>query len=200
MHEAAPSTPGHLHTAIDSAAMTAAMMALLIGGSAELVAERSLPSRRWLAVGEHVLGFVAIWIAFGLVASGAVQTMELVLSPAIIFGVLLVIAGIWQGSDRRRRALGRCGRLPVGPLRGWRASRRNLLSGVRDARSCVPGAGLPMLAMAAAPGIVGMTIVLFAHLSEWAPGPQRFAEPRSRRPVPVYFALAAANLFFAIPR
>src|SRR6185369_12786242 len=80
MREAAPSTPGPLHTALDSAATTAAMMALLVGESVEFVAERSLPSRRWLTASEHVLGYVALWVAFGLVASGAVQMVALVLS------------------------------------------------------------------------------------------------------------------------
>jgi hypothetical protein len=200
MHEVATVRPGPIHTAIDVGVMTAAMMTLLIGGSARLVAERALPERRWRAVGEHTLGFATTWFACGVIASGLVQTVQTALSPPIVFGTLLAVAGVWQLSDRRRRVLSRCGHLPVAPLRGWRSSSGNLRAGHRDAISCMPGAGVPMLAMAAAPGVVAMSIVLAAHVSEWVPGHQRFEEVRARRPASAYLALAVANLVFVIAR
>jgi hypothetical protein len=61
-------------------------------------------------------------------------------------------------------------------------------------QSCLPACGASMLAMAAAPGVASMTIILVAHVSEWAPGRNPFARSRDRRPVPAFIALAAANL------
>lgn len=117
------------------------------------------------------------------------------MGSAVVFALLLGVAAAWQLAARRRRLVDRCGRIRLAPLAGWRASWRGYLSGLADAGSCMLACGPSMLAMAAAPGAASMAVVLLAHLSEWAPGPNPFAGARSNRPAPTYVVLAAATLF-----
>jgi hypothetical protein len=51
-----------------------------------------------------------------------------------------------------------------------------------------------MLAMAAAPSMPIMAVLLAAHLAEWAPGRNPFARERRYRPLLAYAALALAAL------
>jgi hypothetical protein len=135
MHDPGTTVPGPVHTTLDSAVLTAAMMTLLLGASVNLVAERSLPQRRWLFVAEHIAGFVTLWLFFGVAASILARVAEGFVPRRLVFASLLGVAAVWQLSMTRRGFVERCGRLPLAPLTGWHASARTYLSGLSDARS-----------------------------------------------------------------
>lgn len=183
-----------LHGAVDGAALMAAAMMPLAARSAALVAERALRYRRTLAVVEYAAGFAAVWFLMSLVTMRVVAVAAGAVSPAMVFLVAAAVATGWQLSPARRRLVDRCGRLRTGAPTGWRADMGALRCGVDRGVRCLFTCWASMLAMAAAPGLLLMAVILAANLSEWAPGPNPFARHRRARPALAYAALGLVAL------
>lgn len=177
---------GGLHAATETALLMAAMMLPLAALSVGVVAERSLAARRSRAVAEHAAGFGLVWFGFGLAA--------VPVASAAPFAALLALAVAWQLSPLRERYAARCGRLRTAPPSGWRAETATVVGGVDQAMRCVRTCWASMLAMAAAPHVGLMAVVLGISLSEWAPGPNPFAGRRARRPAALYAGLLVLSL------
>jgi predicted metal-binding membrane protein len=183
-----------MHPPVHMAALMAGMMMPLAISTAHVVAERSLRSRRLRAVTEFLAGFASVWFAFGLFAIATVRVVGTLLGSSGAFGILLIVALLWQLSWRRRRYAEACGRVHVGPPTGWRSDAHTMVAGAAQALRCIKTCWASMLAMAAAPNMLLMIIVLGANLAEWAPGRNPFARVRRLRPLPVYASLVAGSL------
>jgi hypothetical protein len=178
------------HAIADHGLLTAAMMLPLAGSSAVLVAERALRSRRRRAIGEHVIGFSAIWLGFGMCAGAMIALLQDFAAPEMVFAGLSGAAAVWQITARRRRAADRCGYVHVGPPSGWRCDVHTIAAGTRHAVPCLRTCGPPMAAMVAAPHPLVMFMMFAAYLWEWTPGANPFPVDRRTRPAPVYAVLA----------
>ncbi|HYO60823.1 MAG TPA: DUF2182 domain-containing protein [Actinomycetota bacterium] len=196
-HAGAP-RGGALHHALEHGALMAAMMLPLAAPSAKVVAERSLRSRRSRTIVEHLAGFTAVWFVFGSAAALGVYELGGLVAPPWSFALVLVAAIAWQTSGSRRRFADRCGRVRVGPLRGWRCDVFTVTAGAAHAAGCLVTCGLAMTAMVAAPHVLVMAALYVAYLSEWVPGPNPFARDRVRRPVRAYAALALLTAGLAL--
>lgn len=168
---------GGVHGIAEMALLMAAMMLPLAALSVGVVAERSLPRRRSRAVAEHALGFGLVWLAFGLAA--------VPVATALPFAVWLAVAVAWQLSPMRARYAARCGRVRVAPV---------VVGGVDQGLRCVRTCWASMLAMAAAPHVALMAVVLGINLLEWAPGPNPFSRRRRHRPAVLYAGLVLLSL------
>lgn len=193
-----PSSQLSFHGLVDSAALLAVMMIPRTGSSVRLVSERSLPARQVPAVGEYLAGFTAVWFGFGLGATLLVQLALLIFPTTLVFSVLVAAAAIWQISARRRRLIEMPGRLRVAPPTGWRADVYTTLAGTMQGLRCLRTCWASMLAMAAAPNMPLMSIVVIANLSEWVPGKNPFGPRRRFRPALAYIALSAGSIFVAL--
>ena len=110
-----------------------------------IVGRRPRPS---LLVGLLVVGYLAIWAAFGLAAwvldrgiHAAVDALPwLAAHPQLIMGTTLAIAGLWQFTPWRARCLEEC-RSPLGfVMNRWRGTdihRESFLMGVAHGAFCV---------------------------------------------------------------
>lgn len=184
---------GHgLHGTAEAALMMAAMMLPLAALSVGVVAERSLPARRSRAVAEHAGGFALVWFAFGLAAVPIANALGDMTAWA--FPALLAVAVVWQLSSTRARYAAQCGRLRTAPPTGWRGDAGVVVSGVDQALRCVRTCWASMLAMAAAPHLLLMAVVLGINLLEWAPGRNPFARSRRRRPALLYAGVVLLSL------
>lgn len=197
---ASPLDESWLHGSAENAAMMAAMMLPLAGPSARSVAQRSLRSRWVRSVGEHVLGFGAVWFAYGLAAAVWVRLLSAVIDGLLLLALLLTVAAAWQVCTPRRRSVERCGRLRTTRPTGWRADVGNTAVGGEQAVDCVATCWASMLAMVAAPNPIVMGTVLAANFSEWAPGPDANGVARRHRPAAVYLILAVGALLLLAAR
>ncbi|HSH59599.1 MAG TPA: DUF2182 domain-containing protein [Acidimicrobiales bacterium] len=199
-HVVPPLNESSLHALAEDAAMMAAMMLPLAGPSARSVAQRSLRSRWAQSVGEHVVGFSAVWFGYGIAAAVSVRLLSNVIDRLLLLSLLLILAAAWQVSADRRRRIERCGHLRTTPPTGWRADVGSTVVGGRQAVDCVTTCWASMLAMVATTNPIVMGTVLAANLSEWAPGPNAMGSARRRRPAAVYLILAAGALLLLVAR
>jgi predicted metal-binding membrane protein len=193
-------TTQSLHAGLETAALMAAMMTPLAAPSAAVVAECSLRRSRLRTVAEHTAGFAALWFVVSIVAVGAVRLVSLLVASTLVFAAALLVAAGWRASSTRRRYLRRCGRVRVSAPTGWPSHAGALAAGVDQAVACVRTCWAAMLAMAAAPGLSVMLVVLGVNLSEWAPGVDPVDTGRRRREVAAYGAMAAATIVVALSR
>ncbi len=128
--------------------MVAAMMFPMVLESVRSIAARSLWRRRQRAILEFLVGYVALWTLFGIVATAAFSALqarfalELTYTAALGLG----IAVVWQLMPAKRRAILACHRtLPIAPT-GWRADRDCLRSGWMVGVSCMVSCWALMLA------------------------------------------------------
>jgi predicted metal-binding membrane protein len=134
------------------AVMIAAMMLPLVAAHARAIAFASLWRRRHRAIGEFLIGYVAIWLAAGIPIVAIVVLPSAHRLPgggtAPLAALGFAIAAAWQLTSFKRRALRACHRtVPLGP-RGWRADVDCVHSGVVAGRSCVANCWAMMLATA----------------------------------------------------
>jgi predicted metal-binding membrane protein len=142
--------PGIGADAIAWMLMVAAMMFPLILGPIEVTAARSLWKRRHRAIAGFLIGYATCWLIPGVAAAlllAQVRPHGMLPSPTAA-AAALVIAGLWQGTAIRGRAVRACHRtMPLAPV-GWRADRDCLRYGWTTARSCIVSCGPMMIACA----------------------------------------------------
>jgi hypothetical protein len=188
------------HTALETGLMIAAMMLPVAALTVPLVMQRSLPSRRLVAVGEHAVGFGLVWFTFGVavaIAFGAVSGNGGLLVP---FAIVATAAAGWQVSRRRSIIVRRCGRLRCSPPRGPRSDIGVAVAGADQAVWCLRTCSLSMTAMVLAPHPAVMGLLWAANLSEWAPGPNPFGRSRRIRPAIALGLLAVGAMTVAALR
>lgn len=171
-------------------AMVVAMMLPVVAPQAVLVARRSFWGRRIRSVAGFLLGYVAVWGLFGLVALGGLRLAGVEAPPPAATAVALVVAAAWQVSPRRRRARRRCRSLVVRARRGVAADRDVLTSGWRVGARCAVVCGPVMAAMALGHGLALMAALTVLLHTERAPGPN--PEARAGRPHEAIALLALA--------
>jgi predicted metal-binding membrane protein len=150
--------------------MVLAMMVPVAAPYARRVAFESLWRRRHRAIAWFVLGYLALWLAVGAALVGAVAVVGRTPDLRLV-SLLFLLAAAWQVSRPRRRVLRRCGVLPAGALKGWRADRDCTVNGLRYGVRCTLVCGPAMAAAALSGSLVLMAGVIVLFLSERARGP-----------------------------
>ena len=96
------------------ALMLAAMMLPLVVAPLRHVRERSFARRRTRAMLLFVLGYLAVWMAAGMVLQvAAVVALWTVPLPLMWLAVALAVAVLWQVSPAKQWCLNRCHRKPA---------------------------------------------------------------------------------------
>jgi predicted metal-binding membrane protein len=141
--------------------MSVAMMVPSAIPAVRGVALTSLRSRRQRAVALFLGSYVAVWVLFGTLAIQAVDEVRRLVgvgSPALLAGAL-VVAGAWELTPAKRRALRACHlSRPILP-RGWRADAGCARAGLLYGRRCVVACWALMVVMVA-PGHVSFPLML----------------------------------------
>ena len=132
----------HGSSLITSVLMIAAMMFPMVLSSVRTVAARSLWRRRHRAILHFLVGYIAPWLLFTLVASILTAGLYSSQAAAFAFGA----AVLWQLTPVKRRALFACHRTIPIAARGWRAGRDCFRSGWIIGISCVASCWVLMLA------------------------------------------------------
>jgi predicted metal-binding membrane protein len=176
------------------ALMTTAMMVPSTLPTVRHVALNSLWWRRRRATVEFLVGFLAVWIAFGVLVLGPLANSKLTASGWVL-GAALGMAAAWQLTPLKQRALRACHRPRPLRARGWRASLGTARFGGRDGAACV----LSCWAMMLPAGLAGPTALLWMGGVTAVVAAEKLAEKprRASRRVAALLAAAAAGVFLA---
>jgi predicted metal-binding membrane protein len=175
--------------------MVLAMMVPVVAPYARRVALRSLWRRRHRAMTWFLLGYLAVWFAIGAALSAVLVSHGRAHAWAVV-PITLLGAAAWQISPPRRRALRRCGSLPPGVIRGWRADCDCATTGFRIGLRCAFVCGPVMLAMAVSHSLILMGGVFAMLLSERARGPN--PDRRAGRPLEAWGLVTLAAVVAAL--
>ncbi|MQA16688.1 MAG: DUF2182 domain-containing protein [Pseudonocardiaceae bacterium] len=174
------------------ALMSVAMMVPVTLPAVRHVGLNSIRRRRRRAMALYAASYVAVWVAFGVLALVLVAALRST-GPderLLVLGTL-VIAALWQLTRWKRRAVVACQRTVPLPPTGWRADAGCVRFGVRQAGRCVVSCGPLMLLMA----VIGHgNLVVMAALTVGIVAERR-TSIRGRLAVPVGGALAAAAVW-----
>jgi predicted metal-binding membrane protein len=159
MPAAPPGHENHLHVHGSVAAqvpgwalMTLAMMLPVALPALRHVALNSIRRRRARAMAAFTVAYLAVWIAFGLVAIAGFRVVALtvMLGPRVLLVLALYFATAWQLTRTKRRAILACKRTVPLPPRGPRADVACARFGVVQALRCVRSCWAMMLVMVVA--------------------------------------------------
>lgn len=128
--------------------MSVAMMVPVALPAVRHVAANSLRWRRQRAIAEFLVAYIAVWIAFGLVALPAAALVDGWISAKVTLVAALGTAAAWQLVPYRRRFVRACHRTVPLPPRGWLAAAGCARFGLRQGRACVGVCWPLMLVMA----------------------------------------------------
>lgn len=118
-------------------AMLLAMMSPLLSQPTQDIWQRSLPRRRWRAIGLFLAGYATPWLAAGAVLPVVVLAITVFAGNDVsAFAVGLAICLIWQASPWRQRAMNRCHRRPRLGAFGMQADRDTLRYGLEHGTAC----------------------------------------------------------------
>jgi len=111
----------------------------------------SLAWRKKRAVLEYSAGYVTVWASFGVLVLvlGALVPTD---GHWFAVGIALAIAGLWQFSVFKRRALRDCHRATSLPLWGKKAELASLDFGLNNGSACLRSCWCLMVVMSLAPG------------------------------------------------
>jgi predicted metal-binding membrane protein len=188
------SLPSHHPTVGWWMLMTIAMM---IPAALPILREISLESlweRRYLAAATFLVGYLAVWGAFG---AAALLTWSLAgaSSSAAPFlgGAALLVGALWGLTRAKRRSLQRCHRYVPLPPRGRTGDRACLHFGFYNARQCVGVCWPVMLAMV--PGHALLAMLGVTALVTW----ERMARlPRLRVTASILAAAGSITVLVAV--
>lgn len=130
--------------------MAIAMMAPLALPAIRHVGRNSVRSRRQWAMALYFGVYVAVWVAFGVLALGAARLMQQTVSvdARIVTALALTAAGAWQLTRFKRRALFSCGAtVPLAPV-GRRADAACIRFALRQSGRCIKSCWALMFVMA----------------------------------------------------
>lgn len=129
--------------------MSSAMMLPAALPAVRHVAVNSLCWRRGRAIGEFLVVYIGVWIAYGVLVLGALALLGHARDGVLIV-LALAVAAAWQLTPSKLRALQACHRSSPLPPRGWRASVGVMRFGLRNGGACVGSCWAIMLVMAVA--------------------------------------------------
>jgi predicted metal-binding membrane protein len=138
-------------------------------------AANSLRRRRARAMGTFAAVYLVIWLAFGAILLVASQAWTALDRSAVAAGAL-ALAGVWQLSLPKRRALRDCHRPSPLPPSGRRATGGVARFALRNGTACVRSCWAMMLAMAVATAATTFWMVVIAGLAlteKLAPRPRQ---------------------------
>jgi predicted metal-binding membrane protein len=141
--------------------MVLAMMLPLMVIPARTTAFGSLWCRRHWAIGTFLAGYIAIWMAAGVLSLVLIAIVRSVLGPGAAWaaGAGYLAAAAWQTTPWKRRLAVACHRtMPLAPA-GWPAHRDCLRFGADHGIYCVGNCGLLMLVSMLSPWYLTMMIV-----------------------------------------
>jgi predicted metal-binding membrane protein len=173
--------------------MASAMMLPVVAAEADSIAAASRWRRRYVAVIEYLVGYLAVWAVFGLAATTAVAGLWPRGVPAEAPAVALLIAAIWQINPLRKKAMRRCSRSAHINVWGWAADRDCVIEGLARGRRCVLTCAPVMGVMALSHSVILMLALTALLLSERAAGPN--PQRRVGRPLE---AVVLAGLAFGV--
>jgi predicted metal-binding membrane protein len=133
------------------------------------VARNSIRGRRPWAMILFLKAYLAVWIAFGLVALAVIGLAREPLrqiDELTLLTVLLMVAAVWQLTRTKRRALLACRRTVSLPPRGYRANAACVRFGLQQAWRCVVSCWPLMLLMVVSANVVwmiGLAVVMYAE-------------------------------------
>jgi predicted metal-binding membrane protein len=148
------------------------IMAIGMMGPAALAGVRhtavnSLWWRRRRAVAEFSIGYISIWIIFGVVG---LPLVALVPTAArwTATGIMLGAAAFWQVTPSKRRWLRDCHRSVPLPPTGWRAEAGAIRFGLRNGLACLGSCWCLMLVMTVVPAAplfwtAALTVIITAE-------------------------------------
>jgi predicted metal-binding membrane protein len=110
------------------------------------VGTNSLRWRRQRAIVEFLVGYLGVWVAFGVVALSALALVGRLPSDMVLAAALGAAAG-WQLLPYQRRFLRACHRTVPLPPRGWPAAAGCARFGYHYGRACLGVCGPLMLVM-----------------------------------------------------
>jgi predicted metal-binding membrane protein len=174
--------------------MVVAMMLPLAVAPLRHVRARTFTRRRERSTLAFIAGFIAIWMAAGVV----LQTVALLLrwaalpAPQASIWLAIALALVWQISPTKQWFLNRCHQRPPLAAFGLAADRDALLFGLRNGAACAGACWalmLPMLLIAEGQFVAMIAVTLFG-LAESLESPARLAW-RWRGGAKVLRALAA---------
>jgi len=155
--------------ALGWALMVLAMMLPLAIAPLWHVRARSFASRRGRSMVLFVMGFVAVWMAVGVILQTVVLlARSIVPEPPACLGLALAVALLWQVSPAKQWFLNRCHQRPPLAAFGVAADVDAFCFGVRNGTACAGvcwALMLPMLLMG--PGqLAAMVVVTLFNLAE----------------------------------
>jgi predicted metal-binding membrane protein len=174
---------------------TVMMVAMMVPSAAAMVLtfaavqrhrhERSLP---YTPTGLFLLGYLALWSAYSLVATllqwglhdASMLTPMVATARPVLGGALLVVAGVYQFTPLKHACLAKC-RSPLGYLlSGWREGRWGALAmGIQRGSECVACCWLLMLLLFVA-GVMNLLwvaiIATYVLVEKVAPGGHRISQ------------------------
>jgi len=147
------------------------MVAMMIPSAAPMILTFALVNRRrreqsrpFIPSSLFVLGYLAVWSVFGIAAAAGQWVLHgaALLSPlmktrsAVVGGVLLIAAGVFQWTPWKRACLSQCS-APLGfLLNHWREGKRGaLVMGVQHGAFCTGCCGL-LMALLFVAGVMNM--------------------------------------------
>lgn len=145
-----PESGGLLAALSDWALMSVAMMAPVTLPAVRHVGLNSIRRRRQWAMCLYFTVYVAVWVAFGVVALAVTRLARgtLGVDARVLLGLTLAVAAAWQLTRVKRRALFRCRRtVPLPPV-GLRADAGCARFALRQGWRCVTSCWALMLVMA----------------------------------------------------
>jgi predicted metal-binding membrane protein len=150
------------------------VIAMMVPATTPMLREASLQSlwsRRYGNAGMILVGFLTVWLAFGVVSVKTVGATPLSHgSRPLLAGALLLLAALWCLSPVKLRHLRRCHRYRPLPVRGARADLAALRLGLAQGRDCIGVCWPAMATMIVSHALVVMVVVFL--VSSW----ERLAE------------------------
>ncbi len=176
--------------------MAAAMTLAGVVPAAEHLAVNSFPRRRSLRLCVFLAVYLLVWL---IVGAGLLALIALAgAAPgAALFGASLGLAGAYELSGLKRRALNRCHRTTRLPPSGWRGALAAARFAWVNTTGCVGTCWLAMVAMLLGAPARPLTMVALTGAStcgRWARRPDR----TRRRLAAGYMAAAALVLAYAV--
>jgi predicted metal-binding membrane protein len=170
--------------------MIVAMMVPAALPNLRAAANRSLWSRRDRTVGMVLVGYIVIWLLFGLLLE---SVLALARHPlGVTWSVLtLLVAACWQITSCKRDSLRSCHRDPLFPPTGWRSDLACLKYGSTVAVRCCFSCWAMMVACAVSEHLFGITLLVAVVL--WA---ERYIRIQ---PLYSFSAVLAATALIAVP-
>lgn len=191
-HHGVHTRPSMLATLPMWTAMCIAMMVPAALPAVRHVGTNSLRWRQQRAIAEFLVGYVGVWVTFGVATLSALALVDGRLPSDALLAAALGAAVGWQVLPYQRYFLRACHRTVPLPPRGWRAAAGSVRFGLRHGRACLGVCGPLMVVMA----VVIHQSVLWMLILTAASTALRLLPRSERISRPIALALGTSALIF----